>query len=113
MKRLDRSTLEAELAVRLTRAIAANKRRLGSRFALETEAAVDAVVAEMIAAIDNASTCVVRADTVHAKMAAGKFGIDEPWPGQPPLPSPQTEIVPEVIPEVIVVPRMTLGRDGG
>jgi hypothetical protein len=105
LHRLDRRTLEAELAVRLKRSIAANRRRLGSRLALEADCAIDDVVAELLALIDNASTCVVRADQVHARMAAGKFGIDEPWPGDGAPSLPGTEIV--------MVPRITLGKVDG
>lgn len=97
MHRLNRNTLEAELAVRLKRAITANKQRLGSRLALESDAAIDAVVAELLGVIDNESTCVVRAETVHAKMAVGKFGADEPWPGEA---------------EIIMVPRLQSGPKG-
>lgn len=92
MHKVDRRTLEAELAVRLSRAIKANKRALGSRLALESEEAINSVVAELLAAIDNQSTCVVRTEMLQAKMEPGKFGIDEPWPGH-----------------LVAIPRMKLG----
>jgi len=82
MHKIDRKTLEAELAVRLGRAIKANKRALGSRRALESDAAIDAVVAELLAMVDNDHSCVVRTEMIHARMGPGKFGQDEPWPGE-------------------------------
>jgi len=82
MHKIDRETLEAELAVRLGRAIKANKRGLLSKLPVESDAAIDAVVAEVVNQLDNDHTCVVQTEMVHARQAPGKFGQDEPWPGE-------------------------------
>lgn len=62
MRRLDRKAIEAEIAVRMKMGIRANKRALLSKLTIESEAAIDAIVAQIIEQLDNEQTCVMRTD---------------------------------------------------
>lgn len=100
MKKLDRRTLEIELALRLRNAMQAHAFGLKSKNTIEKEKAEAAVVAEVLDLIDCENTCVVRTDHVgfHMSERYGRFGVEEPWPCQS---------------ETVWVPKMTLGpREG-
>jgi len=94
MHRLDRKDLETELSMALRRALTANRFALRSKLASVKEEAMDAVIAEVFNVVDNESRCVMEAEIVGSRMSArrGKFGQDEPWPG-----------------ETVLVQRMALG----
>lgn len=83
VKRLDRPTLEIELALRLRNAMKAHAVGLRAKNPAERDKALERVVDDMIDLVDNAGTCVVRADLVgfNASARPGIFGQDEPWPG--------------------------------
>lgn len=82
MDRIPRQRLEDTLYVALKRVPKSTAAQLRSALPQESDKACAQIAALLAAALDGASICVVRADVPAGAYSAGRFGIDEPWPGK-------------------------------